>query len=78
MRCVIKLVNSEEVGAELHGALRSQRALSLSFHPEGEGAEGFICQLYEAMEGCSQGFNSQNLYPVPADSRQALGHRDQC
>ena len=37
MRCVIKLVNSEEVGAQLHGALGSQRAPSLSFHPEMRG-----------------------------------------
>ena len=75
MRCVIKLVNSEEVGAQLHGALGSQGAPSLSFHPQGEGAEGFMHQLHEAMEGCSQSFNSQHLYPVPADSRQALRHR---
>ena len=43
-------------------------APSLSFHPEGEGAEGFICQFHAAMEGFSQGFNSQHLYPVPEDS----------
>ena len=43
-------------------------APSLSFHPEGEGAEGFSCQFHAAMEGGCEGVNSELVDAVPEES----------